>query len=325
MAEKINTVAGSIIPSELGRTLIHEHLVCGYSGWECDALARPYNPEKIRAICVKAVSPVKQYGIKSIVDATTIDLSRDVEILKAVSGQLEINIICSTGMYTEEAGKWAYLKQRSHRKIGDMATELYDTYMRELTVGIGSTGVKAGIIKVATGLGRISECETASLRAAARAQKETGVPVITHTEDGTMGPGQLDILIGEGADHSRIMCGHMCGNSSIQYQLDVLSRGTFIGLDRFGVEWIMPDDVRKALLISLISLGYTDRIMISHDYVACGFGRGGALPQDKKKTAVNWNYANIFSNILPAVKKAGVSDSQIDIMMVDNPRRLFGC
>ena len=106
--------------------------------------------------------PVKQYGVASIIDATPIDLGRDVEVMKQVSEKLRVNIICSTGMYTEELGKWAYYKQRSRNRIGDPAVELYDTYLREITAGIGATGAKAGVIKVATGLKNIGPCEMAS-------------------------------------------------------------------------------------------------------------------------------------------------------------------
>ena len=323
MANLVNTVCGPLGPEKLGRTLVHEHIVGGYPGWECDALARPYNREKIAALCVKVVGQVRQYGVNTIVDATPIDLGRDAEILRIVSEQLGINVICSTGMYTEELGKWSYLKMRSRSKIGDMATELYDTYIKELTQGIGSTGIKAGVIKVATGLNSISECEMASLKAAARAQKETGVPIITHTEDGTMGPEQLDVLLGEGVDPRKVMCGHMCCNSSFEYHLEVLKRGTFIALDRFGVEIIMPDEVRKALLIGLVGLGYTERVMISHDCFGCGFGRGGVLPEEDRDKFKNWNFTNIFRNILPALKAAGITDQQIDTIMAANPAKLF--
>jgi phosphotriesterase-related protein len=320
---KINSVLGPISPDDLGLTLAHEHIIAGYPGWECDALSRPYNREKIVNICLKALSPVKEFGVKSVIDATPIDLGRDVEVMKEVSEKLQINIICSTGMYTEELGKWAYLKQRSRSKIGDMATELYGTYLHEITKGIGSSGVKAGVIKVATGLNKIGDCEMASLKAGARAQKETGLPIITHTEGGTMGPEQTDVLLSEGADPGKIQCGHMCGNPSLEYHLSVLKKGVNIAFDRFGIEYFLPDSVRTANLISLLQAGYADRILLSQDFISCGFGRGGAMPPEEAKLFVNWSFTNIFRNIIPTLKKAGVTDRQIHTMMVDNPRRLF--
>jgi phosphotriesterase-related protein len=319
----INTVLGPIAPEKLGLTLAHEHILAGYCGWECDALSRPYDREKIVKICVKMAEPVKQYGVKSIVDATPIDLGRDVEVMKEVSDKLGVNIICSTGMYTEELGRWAYFKQRSHNRIGDPEVELYETYLKELTKGIGTTGVKAGVIKVATGLNKISDCEMASLKAAARAQKETGVPIITHTEAGTMGPQQIDVLISEGADPKKIMCGHMCGNGSIEYHLAVLGKGVNVSFDRFGIEMIMPDAVRTATLIGLLGLGYADRILLSHDFIGCGTGRGGSMPEEDRKMLANWSYTHIFRNIIPALKRAGITDDQINTMTVENPRRLL--
>ena len=86
----------------------------------------------------------------------------------------------------------------------------------------------------------------------------------------------------------------------------------------------MPDEVRKALLIGLVGLGYADRIMVSHDCFGCGFGRGGVMLEEEREKVKNWNFTNIFRNILPAVKAAGITDKQIDTILVDNPARLFG-
>ena len=314
----INTVSGVIGPEALGLTLVHEHIIASFAGWDCDALARPYDIEKIVKICMTAVGPVKQFGVKSIIDATPIDLGRDMEVMKQVSDKLELNIICSTGMYTEDMGKYAYFKHRSKNQGEDMAAEIYDTFLYEITRGIGKTGVKAGVIKVATGLNKISDCEMATLKAAARAQKETGVPIITHTEAGTMGPEQVDVLLAEGADPEKIMCGHMCGNRSIPYQESV-----YISFDRFGIEAIMPDAVRTATLISLLGMGYAGRVMLSHDRIGCTLGRGGAVSEEKRKLWENWTFTTIFRNIIPALKQAGVTDQQINTMMVENPRKLL--
>jgi len=322
--KKINTVLGPISPEDLGLTLVHEHLAVSYAGWECDPLSRPYNREKMVRICLRALQPVKDYGLNSIIEATPADMNRDIDIMKEVSEKLQINIICSTGRYTEELGKWAYLKQRSQNKIGDMVQELYEGFMQEITRGIDLSGVKPGVIKVATGLNYISPIEEAVLKATARAGKETGLPLITHTENGTMGPEQAKLLIDEGVNPKRIMIGHMCGNSSLQYQLSVLSQGVNISFDRFGIELFLPDKVRTATLIGLLGLGYTDRIMLSHDFMACTSGRGGRLPEEVARTLTNWSFIHIFRNIIPALKQAGITDEQIRAMMIDNPRRLLG-
>lgn len=320
---KINTVLGPIEPESLGLTLPHEHIVAAYPGWECDPLAKPYNSEKILGACLKNLEPVKQYGVRAIIDATPVDLSRNVDIMKEVSEKLQIHIVCATGRYTENEGKWIYFKRRASFKIGDIQTEVYEGFMQEINSGIGQTGVKPGVIKVATGLNRIAPCEDATLRAAARASRETGIPITTHTEDGTMGPEQADILIGEGAAPQKIVIGHMCGNASLAYQLDVLRRGVYIAFDRFGIEMVMPDQTRIATLIGLLEKGYANRILISQDCMAAVYGRGGRMPMEEAMKFKNWSFTNIFTHILPALKKAGISDEQIKTMMVENPRRFL--
>ncbi|MBN1382260.1 MAG: phosphotriesterase [Deltaproteobacteria bacterium] len=321
---KINTVLGPINPESLGLTLPHEHIAAGYPGWDCDPLARPFDREKIVKVCVRNLEPLKAFGVNAIVDATAVDLSRDVDIIKAVSEKLQVHIVCSTGRYLEGLGKWTYLLMRQRDKIGDMQTELYEGFMQEITNGIGQSGIKAGAIKVSSSLNRIGPCEEAMMRAAVKASKDTGVPILTHTEDGTMGPEQADLFIGEGVDPQKIVIGHMCGNSTMAYHLNVLDKGVYIAFDRFGIEALVPDKVRIATLLGLLALGYADRILLSHDFTSCGFGRGGRRPPEDEKLFANWSVTHIFRNILPALKKAGITDEQIRTMTVDNPRCVFG-
>jgi len=320
---KVNTVLGEISADELGMTLVHEHLVFAYLGWDCDALAPPYDREAAATACVEALKEAtKGYGLKTLVDATASDMGRDVELQKIVSERLGINIICATGFYTEKFGKAGYFKFRS--QTYDITNELCETLVREITQGIGSTGVKAGVIKVATGHARISSYEEKVLKAAARAQKETGVPIITHTEAGTMGPEQADLLISEGADPKRVVVGHMCGNADLKYHLSVLGKGVSIAFDRLGIDILFPDELRKACLIALIGIGYADRIMLSQDCWAYWLGRPYEFSDAAKPLLANWSYVHVFNNIIPALKEAGVSEDRINTLMVKNPQRLFG-
>ena len=319
---KINTVLGYISDNELGVTLMHEHLVFAYLGWECDALAPPYDREAAFTACVEALKEAKNYGLKTLVDATATDMGRDIELQKMVSDKLGINIICATGFYTEKFGKAGYFKSRS--QAYDITTELCETLVKEITQGISDTGVKAGVIKVATGHARISSYEENVLKAAARAQKETGVPIITHTEAGTMGPEQADLLISEGADPKRVAIGHMCGNSDLNYHLSVLEKGVNIAFDRLGIGVLFPDKLRKACLIALLGIGYTDRILLSQDCWAYRMGRPYEFSDEVNSLLADWTYAHVFKNIIPALKEAGVSEDKINTLMVENPRRLFG-
>lgn len=318
---KVNTVLGPVSANELGVTLIHEHLALGYLGWECDAMSPPYDREAAAAACVEALKEAKGYGLKTLVDATASDVGRDIELQKMVSERLGINIICVTGMYTERYGKPGYLKFRS--QVYDITAEVCETYVKEITQGIGNTGVKAGVIKVATGHGKISSYEEKMLKAAASAQKETGVPIISHTEAGTMGPEQADLLISEGADPKRMAIGHMCGNADLKYHLSVLEKGVYIAFDRLGIDMLFPDKLRKACLMGLLGIGYADKILLSQDYWPYWLGRTFELPQPAKPLLANWSYVHVFKDIIPALKEAGVSNDKINTMMVENPRRLF--
>jgi phosphotriesterase-related protein len=154
------------------------------------------------------------------------------------------------------------------------------------------------------------------LKAAARAQKDTGVPITTHTELGTMGPEQADLLIAEGADPGRIVIGHIDGSADINYHTAVLDRGVFIAFDKLGMQNFpsdLSDTVRKACIIGLVGTGYTNKIMFSHDSIICWLGRPFATPAP----------THVFKNIIPALKETGVTDDQINRIMTANPRRLF--
>ena len=138
-----------------------------------------------------------------------------------------------------------------------------------------------------------------------------------------MGLEQAELLISEGVDPKRIMIGHMSGNPSLQYHISVLEKGVYIAFDRLGIDILAPDALSKASIIGLVGIGYANRIMLSHDYSVRILGRLFEIPDFAKPLIANWSYTHIFRNIIPALKDAGVSDDKIDMMLVENPRRLF--
>jgi phosphotriesterase-related protein len=156
MAE-VNTVLGKIDGNDIGMTLVHEHLCTGLAGWDCDAFSLPYERSAMAEVCAQALDEARGYGLNTLVDVTPIDLARDVELQMMVSDKTGINIVSATGFIDEATGANAYFKFRS--RIFDVTTEIYEIFMKEITQGIGNTGVKAGVIKVATGHGCISQYE----------------------------------------------------------------------------------------------------------------------------------------------------------------------
>lgn len=318
---KVNTVLGPISPDQMGTTLMHEHLLWAKNGWSFDPFAKKYEFGELVDACAKALADAKDHGVKTILNPSPIDNGRDVDLQKAVSEKTGLNMICATGIFNEKRGLSAYLKFRS--QFTDIVSELYDTYMHEITVGIGKTGVKAGVIKVATGAGTISPYEEKVLKAAAKAQKDTGVPITTHTTDGTMGVEQADLLISEGADPRKIIIGHMDLSSNIDYQMSVLDKGVYIGFDGWGVEYYQPDKMRKAMIVGLLSLGFADRIVLSQDCKAVTMGRPLEFPKQIQSLIANWSFSHILKNIVPQLNQVGISDDLINQMLVGNPKNIF--
>jgi phosphotriesterase-related protein len=210
-----------------------------------------------------------------------------------------------------------YFRQRSVDEVAEIFT-------RELTHGIGSSGIRAGFIKCATGLNEITRHEEKCLRAAGRAHRATGAPIMTHTESATMGNEQLDILASEGVDFTRVIIGHSCGTADLGYHLSLLDRGVLLGFDRFGLETVFPDRLRIAALVGLVAIGHARQLVLSHDYVGCLLGRPRSQPPERQQRLDQWDYTHLFKNVLPRLRTLGVSEAQIHTMLVENPRQFFG-
>ena len=315
--KSINTVTGTVSSDKLGTTLMHEHLLVGWAGWELDCKAPRFDRKTALRQAVERLKQLKDFGLSTFLDPCPNDIGRDVVFMAEAADASGVNIICTTGLYKEDLGNTVYMKQRS-------ADEIAEIYTAELSEGIGETGIKAALIKCATGKDHITEYEEKCLRAAARASKRTGAPITTHTDDGTMGREQLDIFESEGVDLAKVIIGHSCGSADLRYHTSMLDRGCYVGFDRFGLEFLQPDRLRLASLIGLLGVGFERQIVLSHDSVACILGRGGlGLPPEIMETIKNWEPTHIFKHILPALRNAGVPESKITTMMVDNPRRYF--
>ncbi len=323
-AVKINTVLGPISPAELGVTLVHEHITFGYPGWEGDQTIAPFDYRAIVDNGIALLQQLKGLGLRTYIDATPVDGGRNIEVLKEVSEKSGVNIICSTGYYFEDEGASAYWK--FHSKFGDIRDQLYELFMTEVSVGIRGTGTKAGVIKVGTSKDIITDYEKLMLGAAARVQKETGVPIVTHTQGGSMGPEQAEFLIAAGANPQSIQVGHMSDNLDIAYQVRTLDHGVYVAWDRMGLEVLAgcPRDAdRYTVILDLIAKGYSDRLMISHDSICTWLGRPPKMPEAAMPFVANWHPTHLFRNIIPTLKQEGVSDAQIKTIVEDNPRRLF--
>jgi len=311
MNTSINTVAGTISPGQLGRTLMHEHVYVEYGGACPDSQCPGAVRDEIVAACTSRIREIQAFGVESLVDPTTVDLGRNVSLMTELAERTGITIICATGIYSVSA----YLTMREHMGGPDAIAELF---IRELVEGIGDTGVRAGIIKVVTGQPAISLSERELLLAAARASVETGAPIITHTE-GILGDEQQRILTGAGVPAHRIVIGHSCISRDFSYHRHVLQGGSYLGFDRFGMEPGMPDEVRAESMLRLIDAGYAPQLVVSHDSV--WYWVGG--PQTGAGAYENWKPTNFFERVIPMLHYGGATDGQIEEMLRENPRRFF--
>ncbi|MBT8224626.1 MAG: phosphotriesterase [Dactylosporangium sp.] len=320
----VTTVRGPIRPEELGRTLPHEHFQFGYPGCDGDRSMWADDRDAVLASAARAIEAARRAGFTTVIDATPNDCGRDPELLRTIAEVNDLTVVCATGYYYEGEGAPAYFRFRS--LFADIVAELAELMERELTVGIRDTGIRAGVIKVGTGEGRITDYERCLLLAAARAQRATGAPIITHTQAGTMGPEQAAILVEAGADPARVVIGHMCGNArDLTYQRATLRYGVAVGFDRVGLNRMfndITDDDRLEAVTALMDQGYADRILLSHDTVNHWLGRDATGFAELPATR-HWNTARIGEYLLPALAGRGCSAADIDRLLVDNVRRLW--
>ena len=321
MSSPIQTVTGSTTPEKLGTTLMHEHLLIGYPGWEADTIRPGPGRAEMRAVCIDRIEEMKGLGITSMLDPCPNDLGRDVEFMADVAQRTGFQIICATGLYKEAEAGAAYWKFRS--SFGPVVDAMAELFITELTEGIGGSDIRAGIIKVATGHGAISDYERGVLEAAAKASVETGAPITTHTDDGKLGDEQQAILVAGGVPPHRIIIGHSCGSADHDYHMKIVRGGSYLGFDRFGLDMLQPDAERIRALLRLLERGAGERVVVSHDSVWCWRGMPIPDPAIFEAMAQVWNPTHFHTRVVPRLLEGGASQAQVDTLLVDNPRRFF--
>lgn len=317
----VNSVLGPISPDKLGMTFMHEHFCFAYPGWYADETIAPVIFNDILKTDLGVIKTAQKYGIKTIVDATPNDTGRNPALYKALAQKTGLNIVCSTGMYTSEEGAPAYFATRmwTGADISKMMSELF---IKEITQGIAKTGVKAGVIKVGSSP-KMTPYEQAVHKAGVAAQKETGVPIITHTQGPTGGIEQAEFLIDQGANPKKVMIGHVSNSKDIEYHKAILNRGVYIAFDRIGLDIITPFADNLKNVAELCKMGYAEKIMLSHDTVNVWLGRPPVWGEKFEKGFANWHIDHIHKDFVPALKEQGVTDDMIKLMLADNAKNLF--
>ncbi len=317
MPTQINTVLGTISSADLGPMFTHEHVTAAPSGSELDG-TNPFDYEGSLLDVVAQMKELKAAGISSIIDPIPLDLGRKVDFMADVSEASEVTIVCATGIYIDHGPMAAYppyFRMRSQE-------ELTEIFVKEITEGVGPRKIKPGVIKCATGPDEMSQNEDKALRAASQAHLQTGVPIVTHTTDGMLGPEQCDLFESEGVPLNRVIIGHCSDSADLAYHRQIVDRGAFIGFDRVGLERWMNDEMKVGAIAALVAQGFTDRIVLSHDNVGCMHGwRYREGMDDDLKNKRSFTY--ILREFIPALKAAGINEDAIQTILVHNPRRFF--
>lgn len=348
----VQTVLGPVDPGTLGKVLHHEHLTSlvpgpWLSGGRPESLPDPellvvepddgtYVADQVTQ-AVGALAGLPALGFDTVVDLSPYGVvgrsaeGANLPILQEISRRSGMHIVAGSAVYLEP-----YSPQWTRRATVE---QMADRFTRDVTTGIGSTTIRAGILgEQATGLGSISPHEEKCLRAAARAHVATGVSMTTHTTHGTMALEQIAILEQEGVDLSRIVIGHMDIQPDLDYLVRVLDTGVSIAFDTIGKQfwdfvlapplrrpdegelakraYFRADSSRASRVVELASRGYAGQLLLSQDLTGAEVYLNGA-------THGEWGYGYLGSVFIPMAVDLGLSTEHAEVMLHDNPVRLL--
>jgi len=315
----IHSVSGPLQAQQLGRVLMHEHVfildpdfLINYPELDGFDEARHVPDAIVR------LNELKAGGIDTIVDLTVLGIGRNIERIATVQAETDLQILVATGLYTfNEVPHVIHIRGLSYP--GGAAALLTEMFVGDINEGIAGTGVRAAILKCATDAQGVTPDVELVLRAVARAQRATGVPISTHTHAlSKRGLEQQDVFESEGVDLSRVVIGHSGDTTDLAYLEEIMRRGSFIGMDRFGIDPILSFDDRVATVATLCERGHADQMVLSHD-AACFID----LSPNIRTHLPNSHYLHITRDVIPALEKHGVTQGQIDQMLITNPRRIF--
>ncbi|MEV3903485.1 phosphotriesterase-related protein [Mycobacterium sp. NPDC050551] len=317
---QLNTARGAIDTADLGVTLMHEHVFIMTTEIAVN-YPEAWGDERTRiARAIERLDELKSRGVDTIVDLTVVGLGRYVPRIATIAAATELNIVVATGLYTYNDVPFRFHFQGPGTALGgpEVMTEMF---VRDITRGIADTGIKAAILKCATDKPGLTRGVERVLRAVAQAHRQTGVPISTHTHAASRrGLDQQRVFAEEGVDLSRVVIGHCGDTTDLAYLEELMAAGSYLGMDRFGVDAYLSFEDRVATVATLCARGHAGQLVLSHD-ASCYFD---ALPEATLPVAMpNWHYLHIHNDVLPALRRQGVTEEQITTMLVDNPRRIF--
>ena len=307
----VPTLRGEVAVDDLGVTLMHEHVFVLTADRVVDD-PESLDLDQVVPEAVRRLHAVADVGVQTIVDPSVVGLGRDIRLWHRVAEQVDLNIVPATGFYTYRDLPFGF-RFRSDE-------ELLDYCIRDITEGIGGTTIKAGFLKCAVEhAGFVGDVERV-LRTVGRAHKATGVPITVHTNTHSgNGRDVARVLVEEDVNPSAVVLGHSGDSADLGYLTELADAGFLLGMDRFGLDMLLPFEQRVETVAELCARGYAERLVLSHD-ASC---HTDWFPHEQIDQGGRWHFTHIHDEVLPALRERGVSEAQISTMLVDNPRRYF--
>ena len=312
----VQTVQGAVEAEELGMVLAHEHL-----RFRDEAVAAEwpdrYDEQAELDAALESVEAAKARGVQTIVDPTAMFGGRDVHFMKRVAEQTGVRVVACTGIYSYD-----YLPHYfENRDVDTMA----EHFVSDLQSGIQGSDIRAAFLKCAADAPGLTEHVEKIHRAVARASVQTGAPIMAHSMPAVAtGPRQVEIFEQEGVDLARVQIAHCGDTDDVNYIEQLIDKGVYVGLDRYGLEMFLPIDKRNATAAELLRRGHADHLMISQDYCATidWFPAEAEAVFESQGAIRNWSMTLVFDEVVPALRECDAMDDQtFHTVFVENPKR----
>lgn len=302
------TVRGPIPAAEFGKVLAHEHVMCDFIGADKTGRHR-YDPEEVVKVMLPFLKAVKERGFSGFVDATPAYIGRDPQVLLRLSELTGLHILTNTGYYGAANDK--FLPPHAFSETPD---QLATRWVAEWREGINGTGIKPGFIKIGVDPGPLSDVDRKLVQAAARTHLQTGLTIACHTGEAKAALEVLEVVKSEGVDPSALIIVHADAILDEQVHERLAREGAWVEYDAIGAK---PISEHVRLITAMVRKGLGDRLLLSHDagWYWVGEPEGG---KDKIRP-----YTALMDELIPALKNAGMDESVLKKLLIDNPREAF--
>ena len=321
----VETIQGPVDTGDLGRTYMHEHVFVLDADVQQNYPSEWGSEDERVADAVEKLKALAAQGIRSIADPTVIGLGRYIPRIQRIAEQVpELNIIPATGCYTyDQVPFFFYYRDPAiYAALGsDEPDPMITMFTDDIVHGIAGTGVKAAFLKCAIDEKGLTGGVERVMRAVARTHRATGAPITVHTHPGSeTGLVVKQVMCDEeGVDATRVVLGHTGDSTDADHLSALADHGFILGMDRFGLNVGTTHEARADILIEMCRRGYADRMVLSHD-TSCYLDM---IDPRIVQMMTSWTYLYIHDEVLPYIRERGVTEAQIETMLVENPRRYF--